>query len=247
MENATGMESPRKSPVEDIINTVKKVILAPAEFYRGMPKVGGLVDPLIFAVALGVVSGAIQAVLGLLHLGVRVSVMAALSMIILAPIWIVIGSFIGGAILFVIWKLMGSNESFEAAYRCGAYASAISPIMALLGVIPLAGSLVGLAWMMFLLVTASVEVHKLPAKKAWLVFGIIGAVLALLSLGSYAAAKKAQRGYAGFEKAWGGKPGKDMTAEEAGQAAASFVKAMQAEAMKEAAKAKAEAEKESGE
>ncbi len=243
MENATGMESPRKSPVEEIIETAKKVILAPVEFYRGMPKIGGLVDPLIFALVLGVVSGVIQAVLGLLHLGVRVSVMEALSMIILAPIWIVVGSFIGGAILFVIWKLMGSNESFETAYRCGAYASATSPIMAVLGVIPLVGSLAGLVWILFLLVTASVEVHKLPAKKAWLVFGIIAAVLAA---GSYATAKKAQRDYAGFEKAWGGKPGKDMTAEEAGKAAAAMMKAMQAEAMKELEKAKAEAEKESG-
>ena len=118
MDSTTGLETPKKSPVEGLIEIAKKVIMAPAEFYRGMPKVGGFVDPLIFAVALGVVSGVIQAVLGLCHLGMRLTLGAAVMQIIMMPVFVAIGSFIGAAILFVIWKLMGSGESFETAYRC---------------------------------------------------------------------------------------------------------------------------------
>ncbi len=243
MDNATaGMEHQKKSPIDAIVETVKKVILAPVEFYRGMPKGGGFGDPLIFVVVLGVVSGVIQAVLSLVHLGAAGTVVMALSLIILGPVWIVVGSFIGAAILFVIWKLMGSNESFETAYRCGAYAAAITPITAVLGIIPYIGGLIGLAWGLYLVVMASVEVHKLPAKKAWLVFGIIGAVLALMSLSAQASARKMQKGMAKWQQEMGAKPAKEMTPEDAGKAAASFMKAMQEQAKMEAEKAKAEAQ-----
>lgn len=242
MENATGTDIQKKSPLDTIIDTVKKVILTPGDFYRGMPKAGGFVDPLIFAVVLGVVAGLVRAALGLVHLGGVVGIGVALGMIIMTPIMVAIFGFVGAAIMFVIWKLMGSNESYETAYRCGAYACAISPITAVLGIIPFAGGLIGMAWMLFLIVTASVEVHKIPAKKAWLVFGIITAVFALASLGAQASARKAQRGMAEWQREMGVKTSKDMTPEDAGKAAASFVKAMQEQAMKEAAKAKAEAE-----
>ena len=247
MNNDAGIETTKKSPFDTILETVKKVILDPVGFYRGMPKGGGFGDPLVFVVVLGLVSGIIQAVLSLVHLGPVGSVMMALGFIILAPIWILIGSFIGAAILFVIWKLMGSGESYETAYRCAAYAAAITPISAVAGIVPYIGGLVGLAWGLYLVVMASVEVHKLPAKKAWLVFGIIGAVLALFSLSAQASARKMQKGMAAWQQdmeQMSGKPAKDMTPEDAGKVAASFMKAMQEQAKMEAAKAKAEAEKE---
>ena len=183
-----------------IIDTVKAVITNPAEFYRGMPKTGGFQDPLIFMVVMGVATGLIQAILGIVHVGMRVSVGMALASIVISPIIIGIAGFIGGAILFVIWKLMGSQESYETAYRCGAYAAAIWPITTLLGIIPYIGPLIGLAWGLWLLVIASVEVHKIAAKTAWLVFGIIAALLAILSLGAQAAGRRAVRTAGDFQK-----------------------------------------------
>lgn len=241
MDNsAAGNGSPKPSPFETILETVRKVIMAPADFYRAMPKGGGFGDPLVFVVVLGVVSGVVQAVLSLVHLGAAGSVMMALGLIILSPVWIVVGSFIGAAILFVIWKLMGSNESYEVAYRCGAYTAAIAPITALLGIIPYVGSLAGLAWGLYLIVLASVEVHKLPAKKAWLVFGIIAAVLAMMSLSAQAGARKVQKGMTGWQQSMQGKSGRQMTADDA----AAFAKAMQEQARIEMEKAKAEAKEE---
>lgn len=60
------------------------------------------------------------------------------------PIAVAIGSFIGAAILFVIWKLMGSQEDYETAYRCGAYLMALAPITTLINVIPYAGAIISL-------------------------------------------------------------------------------------------------------
>jgi glucan phosphoethanolaminetransferase (alkaline phosphatase superfamily) len=109
------------------------------------------------------------------------------------PIFIVIGCFIGAAILFVIWKLMGSQESFETAFRCAAYMSAISPITAVLGVIPWIGAVLGMLLSLYYVVMASVEVHGIPAKKAWIVFGSIIALLCLVSMCTQYAVKKATR------------------------------------------------------
>lgn len=243
MDNTTDTNAQKKSPVQEIIDTAKQVIVNPAEFYRGMAKTGGFGAPLIFAVALGVVTGIIQAVLSLVHLGPVASAAMALGSIVIVPVMVLIFGFIGAAIVFVIWKLMGSNESYETAYRCGAYASAISPITTVAGIIPVVGGLIGLGWMLYLLVTASVEVHKLPAKKAWLVFGIIAAILAIMNLGAQAGARKAQRSMADFQKGMGITPGKEMTPEEAGKAAAAYMKAMQESAAKQAAEeSKAQAE-----
>jgi len=225
---------------QGILNTAIAVITKPAEFYRGMAKSGGFVDPLIFVVVMGLIGGVIQAVLGLLHLGGKVSVVMALASIVMGPIMVAIFGFVGAAIMFVIWKIMGSSESYETAYRCGAYAAAISPITTLLGVIPFVGSLIGLAWMLFLLVAASVEVHKIAAKTAWMVFGIIAAILALMSTCGQIASRRLVKQAGAWEQSFG-KPGKETTPEDMGKAAAAMMKAMQEEMAKEAAKAKNQA------
>ena len=236
MDNAPGTEQKAKIVWQSILDSAIKVISNPKAFFSAMPKSGGFVDPLIFMVVMGVAGGVIRAVLGVFHLGMAGSTAAALASVILVPVFALIFGFVIAAILFVIWKLMGSSESYETAYRCGAYASAISPITAVLGVIPFVGSLIGLVWMLFLLVTASAEVHKIAAKTAWMVFGAITAVLALMSTCGQLATRRAQRQAGVWEKQFG-KSMKDTTPEEAGRAAAAMVKAMQEEMAKQARKA----------
>ncbi|MEO6696945.1 MAG: YIP1 family protein, partial [Gammaproteobacteria bacterium] len=99
------------------------------------------------------------------------------------------GSFIGAGILYVIWKLMGSTQNYETAYRCLAYAYAITPVVTLLGFVPYLG-LIGLVWMLYLLVVASVEVHGIAAKTAWIVFGILTVLLALFQISAYRTAQQ---------------------------------------------------------
>ncbi len=166
--------------------TAINVVTKPAEFFQTMPKTGGYLEPLVFAVIMGLIAGIIQALVSFIGLGPAggfgAGTRSALTMIIFMPIAAAIGSFIGGAILFVIWKLMGSQEEYEAAYRCGAYLMALAPITAIINIIPYAGGIISMAIYVFYLVTASVHVHNLPSQKAWLVFGIIGIIFALIGL-----------------------------------------------------------------
>lgn len=173
-----------------IPTTAIRFITSPAQFYREMPKKGGFVAPLIFMVAMGVIGGIIQAVAGLAGLNPVAGVMAGLASLIIVPIMVAIFGFVGAAIIFMIWKLMGSQEDYETAYRCGAYAAAFTPISTIIGLVPYAGGAVGILIMVYLLVVASVEVHRLPANKAWLVFGIIGVILVFGSISAQMAAKK---------------------------------------------------------
>jgi hypothetical protein len=241
MDNMPVTEAQAKKLWQSILDSAIAVITKPADFYRGMAKSGGFGDPLIFLVVMGVIAGVIRAVLGLFHFGMVGSALVALGSIILVPIAVLIFGFVWAAILYVIWKLMGSNESYETAYRCSAYASAISPILAILGIIPFVGSLIGLAWMLFLLVTSSVEVHKIAAKTAWMVFGIITALLALMSTCSQITARRMQKQMGSWEQEFG-KSGDPSTPEDAAKISAAMMQAMQAEMAKQAREAK-EAEK----
>ncbi len=166
-----------------IPQTAIRVVTKPAVFFKEMPKTGGFVQPLIFAAVMGVVAGIIYAIAGIIGLGyMSAGVGSSLLMIIYMPIGAVIGSFIGAAIIFIIWKLMGSQENLETSYRCTAYLMSLAPLVAIIGLIPYAGGIINMAIYVYYLVIASVQVHNIPVNKAWLVFAIIGLILALLTV-----------------------------------------------------------------
>jgi hypothetical protein len=176
--------------LSSIQKTAVSVLTSPSPFFREMPKTGGFVEPLIFMVIMGIISGLIQTIFSLVGLHIAAGMAMGVASIILFPIVMAIGGFIGAAILFVIWKLLGSQESYETAYRCGAYISVLMPIITILGLIPYLGSAVGIALYVYFLVVASMEVHKIPSQKAWLVFGIIGAILIIINISAQITARK---------------------------------------------------------
>jgi hypothetical protein len=109
-------------------------------------------------------------------------VIFGLGTIIIIPIFAIIGSFIGAAIVFVIWYFMGSSEDYQTAFRCNAYLSAIFPLTTLLELIPYLGIIVSSAWSMYLVAIASIEVHQLSPKRSYMVFGILTIVIIVFSI-----------------------------------------------------------------
>jgi hypothetical protein len=218
-------DTPIKKNLDALKKTAVSVITNPAGFFRDMPVGGGYADPLIFTVAMGVLAGIVMTLFSLIGLVHADTFMMALATVVFMPIFTGLASFIGAAILFVIWKLMGSQCSYETAFRCGAYASAIFPITTLISVIPYVGAMVGLLWMMYLTVIASTEVHKIAIRKAWIVFGILFAVMIFLNINTQIAARKARKE---IEK-WGVPIERmnEMTPEEAGKAFGEFMKGVE--------------------
>jgi len=163
--------------------TAVRVVTAPAEFFKSMPKTGGFVEPIIFAAIMAIIAGIIQVLINILGLSyAHVGFAESLGRIIVVPIVVVIFSFIGAAIIFVIWKLMGSQKNYETSYRCWAYLMALAPIVAIISIIPYVGGIINIAIYVYFIVIASTQVHNISSQKAWLVFGIIGAVLVLIGI-----------------------------------------------------------------
>jgi hypothetical protein len=229
-KEATNMEEQRpatdpKAMLGSIVEIFQAVVRAPASFFRQMPISGGYADPLIFAVVMGVAAGIVRIVLSLLGFSFAGFFMLALGSIIVVPIITVLITFVAAAILFAIWQLMGSRQSYEVSFRCAAYALAISPITAALNFIPYLGIVVSLAWMAYILVCASVEVHGTDTKSAWIVFGAICAVLALGSVTMQYSARSFQHRMEMIGKGLGDID--KMKPEEAGKAVGEFLKGMQ--------------------
>ena len=157
-----------------------RILTAPAESFREMPKKGGFLEPLVFALVMGLTASIILAIWSLLGFGygggASPGVAAIFLSIIYMPAIFAICSFIGAAIVFLIWKLMGSKQKYEVFYRCMAYLMALAPIIAIIEVIPYAGTILSFAIVTFYIVIASAEVNGIPVRKALQVFGIIGVV-----------------------------------------------------------------------
>jgi NADH:ubiquinone oxidoreductase subunit 6 (subunit J) len=77
---------------------------------------------------------------------------------------------------------MGSQKNYETSYRCAAYLMALAPIVVIISIIPYAGGIINMVIYVYYLVIASTQVHNIPSQKAWLVFGIIGGILALIGI-----------------------------------------------------------------
>lgn len=217
-----------KKELPAIPSTVVRVLTDPKGFYREMPKAGGFFPPLVFMVILGIAAGIIQAVLGIVGLTSAGSVGMAILAVILMPIFVVIFGFIGGAVIFIVWKIMGSDEPYETAFRCMAYAGAITPVTAVLSVIPYLGGIAGFVWITFLMVVASTEVHRIGAKKAWVVFGAICVFFSLITLSMEYGARKVQGSMEGWQKGMNKELGdiEDMTPAEAGKALGDLMKGL---------------------
>lgn len=175
-----------------VIAQAKQVITDPGTFYRNMPKSGGFGEPLVFVVVMGAVAGAVFGVLSII--GLTGAGASGLGAIIVAPITLSIGSFISAAVMFVIWKLMGSPGDYQTAYRCVAHATAILPVVTIVSIIPYLGTVVRTAWGVWLMITASTEVHSRAKQTATLVFGILGVIGLLVGLsGEYAQRQLAEK------------------------------------------------------
>jgi hypothetical protein len=171
-----------KARPNTIIDNAGRMLKDPAGFYRDMGKTGCFVDPLTYVVVMAAGTGLIIAALSLLGAGMTGAIAIGLGAVIVFPLVAVIGSFMAAAMLFLIWKVLGSKESYETGYRCVAYATVVYPVSAVLGLIPYLGSMMGVVWGMYLMTVATSEVHRLKRKTAYIVFGVLGVLLIISNI-----------------------------------------------------------------
>lgn len=235
--------------IQQAIADAKRVITDPFGFYKELSLEGGLTNPMLFVVCMAVVMAAISVVFSFVGLGMSAGIGAAIVGIIVLPIAAIIGSFIAAGIMYIIWKLLGSDKNFEAAYRCVAYSFAIAPVVAVLSVVPYLGTIVRALWGGFILYAASTNAMAVKEQTAKIVIGILVALSVIVGVSGESKARKMQ--------AWGEKYAdsvrqsysedeiaerlENMTAEDAGEMLGDFLKGIE-KAAKEAEEAEKTAE-----
>lgn len=158
------------------INTWKEVILRPSDFYRNMPKAGGYADPLTFAaisfIIYGLLSALVAGIFGrTMYMGDMYggmygdtggfSFFAILTTVIMLPIVGIISLFIEAAILYIIYKILGGEGSYESTVRFISYATAVLVI----SWIPIVGWIAGI-YGIYLYIVGGMYAHDVSMGKS---------------------------------------------------------------------------------
>jgi len=139
------------------VETLVMVLTKPSEAFTVMKREGGLGEPLIYALIGGCVGGIVALLyqVGLQSMGFfanRHDTFAAMAgtgvgsaaFIVLVPLFIVIGLFIGSAIVHVCLMIVGgANQPFETTFRVVAFSQgSAGPLQ----IIPICGGLIAGVW-----------------------------------------------------------------------------------------------------
>jgi len=166
--------------VKRLASFALQIIINPDEFFRSMPKTGGVQESLVYVLLTVWLDVMLIAIETLIKHGLGTNNLAILlgSLIILPLIGVILSFFIGG-VFYVAWSFMGSKENYVTSYRCMAYMHVLVPITISLSFVPYLG-LLGIVWWFYLMVVATKIVHDLPIKHALIVFGSISAIAGLI-------------------------------------------------------------------
>ena len=159
------------------VETLMMVLTKPDLAFRAMKVEGGLAEPLIYALIGAGLGGIVSLLfsLGLQSLGLFTGqrnafvVMAGMGIgsilfIVLVPVFIVIGLFIGSAIIHLCLMIVGgANKSFEATFRVVAFSQgSTGPLQ----IIPICGGLIAGVWALVITCIGLARVHETSTGRA---------------------------------------------------------------------------------
>ncbi len=198
MSASAGGEFDYRDPTQSFVTTVRRLVVEPVAFFRGMNRQGDFVNPLVFAIICFLISELLSSIIsiplslvggaqngasgaaGALIGGIAGLFISLILTVILMPIFMLIWA--GIVHLLVTLLIKPTNAGFEATFRSVAYAS----MPGLISWIPLIGTIVGIVWSTVLNILGIREVHSTTMGRAALVvliplgvFFLIFAVLAV--------------------------------------------------------------------
>jgi hypothetical protein len=159
------------------IETLAMVLTKPDLAFRTMKTEGGLSEPLIYALIGGCVGGIVSLLLSLglqsmgLFAGQRDTFAAlaglgigSIAFIVLVPVFIVIGLFIGAAIVHLCLMIVGgANKSFETTFRVLAFShGSTGPLQ----IIPICGGLIAGVWALVINCIGLARAHETSTGRA---------------------------------------------------------------------------------
>ena len=194
IRRTSGGDYDLSNPIESFADVVRQVVLQPVGFFAGLPRLGSLLNPLIFALICTEIAAILGGILSLAGVGgafvtgygfqvpQNQGFGEFIGSVVLAPIGGVIGVFVVAVIAHLLVRLVvgATNAGFGATFRVVAYTSVTS----LVSWIPFVGGLLAL-YGIYLAVVGIREMHNTTTGKALVVVVlpvIVIVVLALLGL-----------------------------------------------------------------
>lgn len=188
-----------------LMATLKGALFSPAEFFRKMNVAGGLTNPLLYAMIVGM-TGLTFSYLwqALLHdtysgfLAARGAGAVALppgigmaAFAIIMPFTLLVVLFVWSGLLHVLLLLVrGARNGFEATFRAAAYGSSASIFL----VVPFCGAFIWLLWFVVIVIIGLKEAHGTSGGKAsfavlfpLVICCVLSVLLVALFLGTVAA------------------------------------------------------------
>ncbi len=176
-----------KTPWEDreaqgflggLFKTLNESLFRPSEFFRKMSVTGGLTDPLLYALIVGMVGlmfnyfwqilfrSAMQNMIPGMQAAAGQHLFQGVGMAILAffsPVLIIVGLFVSSGILHLFLMMVkGAKNGFEATFRVVAYGYSANIFL----VIPFCGGLLAGVWAIVLYIIGLRESHETTGGKA---------------------------------------------------------------------------------
>lgn len=171
--------------------TIKGVLLSPGAFFHRMPSQVGMAQPLLFAVAIGVVASFFSWMWALSGSSLQVlvdedfgdaahSALWGFLAFLFSPVTVAVLVILKAAIIHGVLMLVGGNRlGFEATFRVAAYSEAT----AILALLPFCGSVVGGVWALAVTVIGLYSIHESDPWKS-IVAVVAPMILCLMATGS---------------------------------------------------------------
>jgi hypothetical protein len=162
-----------------LVQTTQQVLLEPTRFFQTMPVTGGIGSPLLYGLILGTIGVVLQAVYNMLVQGMFGPMFAGGDLermmpflaggaglvvnIVVAPLFVILGMFIGSGIVHLMLMLLGgAQREFEATFRVVGYTYAASVFQ----LVPICGGIVAAVYSLVLAIIGVSEVHRISRGKA---------------------------------------------------------------------------------
>ncbi len=168
-------EQPGYPALEGLYETAKLVLTAPSQAFARMSLTGTLGRPLLYAVIfgwVGMIAGqayniafrsAMQNLLPGMNRGFHFPLAVNITLMVLAPLFVLIGVFIWSAILHLFLLLVGgATRGFASTVRVVCYAGTVQVFQ----IVPFCGGLIGLVWALFLYIIGLATAHRTTQGKA---------------------------------------------------------------------------------
>ncbi len=162
-----------------LLKTLKETLLSPSQFFKKMAVTGGLTDPLLYAMIVGMAGLTFFYFWDiLLHDSLRsfmtpelraaadrnlISTMGTVVVALLTPFVLIFWLFVVSGMLHIILLMVrGASAGFEATFRAVSYS--VAPLVFL--VIPVCGMPITSLWIMILAIIGLKQAHEITGGKA---------------------------------------------------------------------------------